>query len=68
MLSRAKSRTKKTFPLEIEESLHKALKHKAIESDMSLHSYIIDALVSIVNEETAVYNGHNKIEEKLGKK
>ena len=54
MNATAISKTKKTFPLEIEESLHKALKHKAIESDMSLHAYIIDALISRVNEETAV--------------
>lgn len=64
----AKSKSKKTFPLEIEESLHKALKHKAIESDMSLHAYIIDALVSRVNEETAVYNDSAKMEENRGKK
>jgi len=51
MNATATSKTKKTFPLEIEENLHKALKHKAIESDMSLHAYIIDALVSRVNEE-----------------
>lgn len=64
----AKSKTKKTFPIEIEESLHKALKHKAIESDMSLHAYIIDALVSRVNEETAVYNASGKTEENRGNK
>jgi len=64
----AKYRTKKTFPLEIEESLHKALKHKAIESDMSLHAYIIDALVSRVNEETVVYNASAKTDENLGEK
>jgi len=64
----AKSKPKKTFPLEIEESLHKALKHKAIESDMSLHAYIIDALVSKVNEETATYNAETKKEENRGKK
>jgi predicted HicB family RNase H-like nuclease len=64
----AQSKTKKTFPLEIEESLHKALKHKAIESDMSLHAYIIDALVSRVNEETAVYTADGKMEENRGEK
>lgn len=64
----AKSKTKKTFPIEIEESLHKALKHKAIESDMSLHAYIIDALVSRVNEEIAVYNADGKTEENRGEK
>jgi hypothetical protein len=52
----AKAKTKKTFPLEIEESLHKALKHKAIESDKSLHAYIIEALVSRINEDAGVYN------------
>lgn len=62
------TKSKKTFPLEIEESLHKALKHKAIESDMSLHAYIIDALVSRVNEETATYNAGAKTEENRGKK
>lgn len=63
-----KSTTRKTFPLEIEESLHKALKHKAIESNKSLHAYIIDALVSQVNEETAVYNSDGKVEVKRRKK
>ena len=62
------SKTKKTFPLEIEENLHKALKHKAIESDMSLHAYIIDALVSRINEETAFYNVDGKTEENRGEK
>jgi predicted HicB family RNase H-like nuclease len=61
-------KTKKTFPLEIEENLHKALKHKAIESDMSLHAYIIDALISRVNEETIVYSVDGKTEENRGKK
>ena len=64
----ATSKTKKTFPLEIDENLHKALKHKAIESDMSLHAYIIDALVSRINEETAVYNVDGKTEENRGEK
>lgn len=68
MNATAKSKTKKTFPLEIEENLHKALKHKAIESDMSLHAYIIDVLVSRVNEETAVYNAGAKTEENRGGK
>lgn len=63
-----KSKTMKTFPLEIEESLHKALKHKAIESNMSLHAYIIDALASQVSEETAVYNGGGKVEVKRRKR
>jgi len=68
MNATAKSKAKKTFPLEIEESLHKALKHKAIESDMSLHAYIIDALVSRVNEEAVAYNSGAKAEENRGGK
>lgn len=64
----SKTKSKKTFPLEIEESLHKALKHKAIELDMSLHAYIIDALVSRVNEETSVYNVRAKTQENRGEK
>ena len=68
MNATAKSKTKKTFPLEIEESLHKALKHKAIELDMSLHAYIIDTLVSRVNEETVVYNSGAKTDENRGEK
>ena len=68
MNTTAKSKSKKTFPLEIEENLHKALKHKAIESDMSLHAYIIDALVSRVKEETAAYNTGAEIKENREKK
>ena len=68
MNATATSKTKKTFPLEIEENLHKALKHKAIESDMSLHAYIIDALISRVNEETIVYSVDSKTEENRGEK
>lgn len=68
MNAATKSKTKKTFPLEIEESLHKALKHKAIESDMSLHAYIIDTLVSRVNEQSAPYNVGGKTEESRKKK
>lgn len=63
-----KFKTRKTFPLEIEESLHKALKHKAIESNKSLHAFIIDALVSQVREEPAVYNSDGKVEVKRRKK
>ena len=64
----AKAKTKKTFPLEIEESLHKALKHKAIESDKSLHAYIIEALVSRVNEDTGAYNSGTTTEGNRGEK
>jgi predicted HicB family RNase H-like nuclease len=63
MNATAKTKVKKTFPLEIEDTLHKALKHKAIESDMSLHAYIIDALVSRVNEDSVVYSAGGASEE-----
>jgi predicted HicB family RNase H-like nuclease len=45
----------KTFPLEMEEDLHKALKYKAIESDQTLHAFIIKTLASKVEEEPAKY-------------
>ncbi|HBJ83189.1 MAG TPA: hypothetical protein DDZ88_04810 [Verrucomicrobiales bacterium] len=48
-------RAKKTFPLEIEDDLHKALKVRAIEEDKTLHSLIIETLSSRVQEEPARY-------------
>ena len=46
---------KKTFPLEIEDGLHKALKVKAIEMDKTLHSFIIETLSARVCEESGTY-------------
>lgn len=45
----------KTFPLEIEEDLHKALKMKALMEDKSLHSLIIDTLTQVVEEDGGTY-------------
>lgn len=45
----------KTFPLEIEDDLHKALKVRAIEEDKTLHSLIIETLSSRLQEEPARY-------------
>lgn len=45
----------KTFPLEMEGDLHKALKYKAIESDQTLHAFIIETLAAKVQEEPAQY-------------
>lgn len=45
----------KTFPLEMEEDLHKALKYKAIESDQTLHAFIINTLAEKIQEEPAKY-------------
>lgn len=55
MNMKSDSARRKTFPLEIEESLHKALKYKAIESDQTLHSFIIETLKMKVQEEPAQY-------------
>jgi predicted HicB family RNase H-like nuclease len=45
----------KTFPLEMEDDLHKALKYKAIEANQTLHAFIIQALAAKVQEEPAKY-------------
>lgn len=68
METASQTKTSKTFPLEIEEGLHKALKHQAIESDMSLHAYIINALVSCVSEETDEYNARGNTAKNREKK
>ena len=57
MTTTLEAKRKKTFPLEIEDDLHKALKFKAIESDMTLHAYIIDALNARVHEDSVAYSG-----------
>ncbi len=45
---------KKIFPIELEEDLHRQLKHAAIDADMSLHAWIIKVLTENVNyKETA---------------
>lgn len=48
-------KTTKTFPLEIEEDLHKALKMKALMEDKSLHSMIIETLTQVVEEDGGTY-------------
>jgi predicted HicB family RNase H-like nuclease len=55
MAQSRESKRKKTFPLEIEEDLHKALKFKALECDMTLHAYIIETLNSRVHEDSPAY-------------
>ena len=44
----------------MEDNLHKALKYKAIESDQTLHSYIIETLITKVQEEPAHYIVSNR--------
>jgi predicted HicB family RNase H-like nuclease len=46
---------KKIFPIELDPKLHKSLKHKAIESDQSLHDFILDVLASSVRENSPKY-------------
>lgn len=48
-------KSRKTFPLQIEDDLHKALKHKAIESNKTLHTFIIETLAEKVQEDPAGY-------------
>lgn len=48
-------RLTKTFPLEIQDDLHKALKVRAIEEDKTLHSLIIEALSDRVQEDHTPY-------------
>ena len=53
----------KTFPLEMEDGLHKTLKVMAIKEDKTLHSLIIDTLSARIQEEPGVHrvktsNGH----------
>ena len=59
MYRNAPKKSKKTFPLEIEDELHKALKVRAIEEDKTLHSLIIETLSARVQEDPAAY-GVNK--------
>lgn len=56
MTTTQETKRKKTFPLEIEEDLHKALKFKAIETDMTLHAYIIETLNARVREDSSAYS------------
>jgi predicted HicB family RNase H-like nuclease len=51
----AAKKPKKTFPLEIEDDLHKALKVRAIQEDKTLHTLIIETLSARMNEEPASY-------------
>jgi predicted HicB family RNase H-like nuclease len=40
---------KKIFPIELEEGLHRQLKHAAVDAGISLHALIIRALEDNVN-------------------
>ncbi len=44
---------KKVFPIELEEDLHRQLKHTAIDADMSLHAWIIKVLSESVKQKEA---------------
>lgn len=49
----------KTFPLEIEDELHKTLKVMAIKEDKTLHTLIIDTLSARIQEEPGLYQEKN---------
>lgn len=54
---RNESRKKiKTFPLDIHEDLHKALKVSAIEEGKTLHSLIIETLTARIQEQPGAYH------------
>jgi hypothetical protein len=55
MSNYSKTAVKKTFPIELTDALHKSLKHKAIESDKTLHTFIVDVLESSVRENSPPY-------------
>ena len=55
MRQKTDQKSHKTFPLEMEGDLHKALKYKAIESDQTLHTFIIETLAAKVREQSAQY-------------
>ena len=48
--------SKKTFPLELEDKLHKSLKIRAIEEGKTLHALIIDTLSAQVQEAPSKYH------------
>jgi predicted HicB family RNase H-like nuclease len=35
----------KTFPLKLDDELHKKIRHAAIEDDISVHSWILNAII-----------------------
>ena len=47
----------KTFPLEMEDGLHKALKVMAIKEDKTLHALIVDTLSARVQKASRVSRG-----------
>jgi len=56
----SKTAGKKVFPIELGQELHKSLKHKAIESDKTLHDFILDVLASSVQESSPKYGGKTR--------
>jgi hypothetical protein len=56
---------KKIFPIELEEVLHRQLKHAAIDAGMSLHALIIKTLEENVNHKGNVQK--KKIRNRDGK-
>lgn len=68
MKPESEQKRRRTFPLEMEDDLHKALKYKAIELDKTLHTLIIETLVARVQEEPAQYTSTGRQSERSRRK
>ena len=53
---------KKIFPIELDDSLHRSLKHAAIDAGVTLHDLILRILISHVND----HSGFQKEEGERG--
>lgn len=51
---------KKIFPVELEEDLHRQLKHAAIDAGISLHTFIIKMLEENINNKAPSLKKKNK--------
>jgi len=51
---------KKIFPVELEEGLHRQLKHAAIDAGISLHAFIIKTLAENINHKAVSLKKKNK--------
>ena len=41
----------KTFPIQLDDELHKKIKHAAIEKDLPVHAWIINAITNQLQDE-----------------
>jgi predicted HicB family RNase H-like nuclease len=50
----------KTFPLKINDEMHKSIRHCAIEKAISVHQWILDAIEKKLKEEDIKIKNQNK--------